>query len=125
MYIKFSIQIMNIIQLQSEIFWILCKIMELWNKPIIILRCLLISVLHHLIYGNTSFFIIIAQDVLFKVPTFLFIYCIQSSKEEPSTELHPVLELALLLSPMSDFDHLPMMYLYTNSELYSVRHNFT
>lgn len=47
------------------------------------------------------FCIIIAQDALFKVPTFLFIYCIRSSKEEPfvrgnnSTELHPVLELAL------------------------------
>lgn len=62
---------------------------------------------------------------------YLHIYCIQSSKEEPvvcgnnSTELHPVFELSLLLSPVSDFCHLPVTYFYTNSELYSVRHNFT
>lgn len=64
-----------------------------------------------------NFCIIIAQDALFKVPTFIFVYCIQNRKEEHvvcgnnSIELHPVLELALLLNPVSDFDHLHKKYL--------------
>jgi hypothetical protein len=75
-----------------------------------------------------NFCIIIAQDALLKVPTFIIVYCIQNSKDEPdvcsnnSTELYPELEHALLSNQASDFGHLCKKYLCTNSELYSVMH---
>lgn len=46
---------------------------------------------------KNHFCIITAQDTLFKVATFIFVYCIQNSTEEPDvcrnkrTELYPML----------------------------------
>jgi hypothetical protein len=67
-----------------------------------------------------NFCIIIAQDALVKVPTFIFAYCIQNSKDE--TKLCPELEPALLSNQVSDFGQLCKKYLCTNSELYSIMH---